>query len=95
MGMLGGNMARAHGPWATGMDRDLGPFRQFQNGACIALGQPQRQIAGNRDKSEQFELWRSQGQQDRRRVVGAGISVDDDWARHRVAAIELLLIGER
>jgi len=51
MRVLGGGMPGTHEPGATGMDRDFGPSRQLQDRPRIALGQSERQVAGDRDEA--------------------------------------------
>ena len=78
-----GDEARTHRLRAAGIDRDPGPASQLQDRARIALGHGQRQIAGDRDEAQYIDFGCGQCQQDRHRVVGAGVGIDDDWARHR------------
>ena len=73
-----GRAGASAGRTGARMDRDVGPVRQFDDAARIHLGQAQGHVTRHRHDAEHVELGRRQGQEDRDRVVLAGVGIDDD-----------------
>ena len=79
---LGGDRLAHQGARAAGIDRHLRPAAEVPDPACIALGQRQRDIAGNGRNAQKVELFRrGEGQQQGDGVVLAGVAIDDQRAR--------------
>jgi hypothetical protein len=72
----------AHRSRASGINGDVRAAGQFDEAARIPFGDGERQIPGYGDEAEHFQLGRGERQQNRHRVVDAGIGVDDDPPRH-------------
>src|SRR5271166_3220869 len=68
---------------AASINRDISAPGEFTDPARIALGLRQRQISGDGDDAKDLQFpWRRQRQQDRDRIVDAGIGIDNYPAPH-------------
>jgi len=68
-----------HWPVATGEYRHISSAGQFTHDACIALGQVQRHVTGNRGNAEDVEfIGTGKRQQEHDRVILTRVTVYDD-----------------
>ncbi len=71
----------------SGVDRDVAATGELEHAQRVVRRLVERLVAGDGRHADELELGRREGQQDRDRVVVAGIAVEDDRSRSHAPSI--------